>query len=134
MVNRKEIQIMGSTWTIVEGTKEDFPPLSEVDGYTDVSAKLIVVDNLVAAANDKFCQSNLTEHKNRVLRHEIIHAFLEECGLNDNSNAVAAWATNEEMVEWFATQLPKIIAVCAELDILVSKQITNITFEPFEEV
>lgn len=134
MTNRRTVQILGSTWTIVEGTVEEFPALEEADGYTDSSARLVVLDDLASAKNDKFCKSNLVEHKNRVLRHEIIHAFLDECGLNDNSNAVAAWATNEEMVEWFATQLPKIIAVCAELDILVSKQITNITFEPFEEV
>ncbi len=42
------------------------------------------------------------------LRHEIVHAFLGESGLSANSNESDAWARNEEMVDWFALQGPKI--------------------------
>lgn len=129
MTNRRTVQILGSTWTIVEGTVEEFPALEEADGYTDSSARLVVLDDLASAKNDKFCKSNLVEHKNRVLRHEIVHAFLEESGLNTNSNPTTAWAANEEMVEWFAIQLPKIVAVCEELNIMKS-----MNFLPFDEV
>ena len=52
-------------------------------------------------------------------RHEIIHAFLHESGLAANSlNHYSAWAENEEMVDWFAIQSPKIFKVFQELDIL----------------
>lgn len=37
-------------------------------------------------------------------RHELIHAFLYECGLNDSSD----WARNEELIDWLAIQFPKI--------------------------
>ena len=38
------------------------------------------------------------------VRHELVHAFLFECGLAENSN----WAQNEELVDWIAIQGPKI--------------------------
>ena len=58
-------------------------------------------------------------YRKRVLRHEIIHAFLNESGLSDSSNQYAgAWAKNEEMVDWFAIQSPKIFKVYLELGLL----------------
>lgn len=42
------------------------------------------------------------------MRHEIVHAYLYESGLAENSLSVANWATNEEMVDWIARQFPKI--------------------------
>ena len=52
------------------------------------------------------------------LRHEVIHAFLFESGLNDNCfNRADSWAVNEEMIDWFAIQYQKIRAVFKELNI-----------------
>ncbi len=43
------------------------------------------------------------------LRHEIIHAFLQESGLATNASTYfGSWAENEEMVDWFAMQGLKI--------------------------
>jgi len=42
------------------------------------------------------------------LRHEIVHAFLFECGLSACSGYADHWAKNEEMVDWIAIQGPKI--------------------------
>jgi hypothetical protein len=52
------------------------------------------------------------------MRHEILHAFLYESGLRENSNKVYAWAENEEMVDWIAIQFPKIEKIYKELNIL----------------
>ena len=42
------------------------------------------------------------------IRHELVHAFLNESGLQWNSFAPdKARAKNEEMVDWFAIQFPK---------------------------
>lgn len=57
---------------------------------------------------------DLKKFRDKVTRHEIIHAFLEESGLADNSE----WARNEEMIDWFAIQLPKIANVCEKLKII----------------
>lgn len=45
----------------------------------------------------------------QTIRHELVHAFLDESGLQENSNQFeGSWATNEEMVDWIALQGPKI--------------------------
>lgn len=44
----------------------------------------------------------------QTLRHEILHAYLYEAGLGESSLATDCWATNEEMVDWFARMWPKI--------------------------
>lgn len=55
----------------------------------------------------------------KTLRHEIIHAFLTESGLHGNTyNVDGGWAMNEEMVDWFAIQSPKIMRVFEELEVL----------------
>lgn len=52
------------------------------------------------------------------MRHEVIHAFLFESGLAENSNISDAWAVNEEMVDWLAIQAPKIFKAFQKLNII----------------
>ena len=52
------------------------------------------------------------------LRHEVLHAFLFESGLSETAGFSGCWATNEEMVDWFAIQSPKIFEVFSELDLI----------------
>lgn len=55
----------------------------------------------------------------KTLRHEIIHAFLNESGLSDSASIPSgAWAKHEEMVDWFAIQTPKIFAVFMQLGLI----------------
>ncbi|MDY4081163.1 MAG: hypothetical protein SOY97_05995 [Candidatus Metalachnospira sp.] len=55
--------------------------------------------------------------RNETLRHEILHAFLNESGLSDNANQFeGAWCKNEEMIDWFAIQFPKILKIFKEVD------------------
>lgn len=57
--------------------------------------------------------------ENCTLRHEVIHAFFNESGLQWNSFAPEkAWAKNEEMVDWFAIQFPKIYTVYQQLGVM----------------
>lgn len=54
----------------------------------------------------------------KVLRHEVVHAFLAECGLDENSLVLDdAWAVNEEMVEWISVMIGKIMRSFRELGI-----------------
>lgn len=41
--------------------------------------------------------------------------FLFESGLDANSNGIEAWASNEEMVDWIAIQMPKIVNAYEEI-------------------
>lgn len=52
---------------------------------------------------------------NTTLRHEVIHAFLAESGLRGSCTSGEPWSLNEEMIDWFALQMPKIVKVFKEL-------------------
>lgn len=111
------VSILGSDWEIIY--KDDDPYFEEAKGYTNPASRKIVIENL-KCTNDP-TDFNLEEQavdQKRVLRHEIIHAFLFESGLAENSNSADAWAVNEEMVDWFANQSPKIYKVYKELKLV----------------
>lgn len=104
----KTINVMGTDIRVEFRKPEDDKKLSGLDGYFDHSANLIVV--LIPEPDDSTVE-DLERYQKRVLRHELMHAFLHESGLSINSAGVDAWATNEEMVDWFAIQSPKIFRV-----------------------
>ena len=55
----------------------------------------------------------------RTLRHEIVHAFFNESGLQDDALVLGSgWAKNEEMVDWLAIQSPKLFQAFKEVDCL----------------
>ena len=64
--------------------------------------------------DDPNSKANLQVQINKVKRHEIIHAFLFESGLAENSY----WAQNEEMVDFFAIQAPKLFKAFKAADAL----------------
>lgn len=86
--------------------------LQEAIGYCDSSIKKIVVAKL--DTDDLGSLKNMKSHENKVIRHEIIHAFLNESGLGECSD----WARNEEMVDFFAGQFPKMLKVFKKLDVI----------------
>lgn len=113
-----KIDILGIEYKVVQGSQTTFPELADGDGYTDTSTKTIVVDDMKSKMNEIGMKKNLEEHKKTVIRHEVIHAFLFESGLAENSNTSDAWAVNEEMVDWLAIQASKIFKVFQKLNII----------------
>ena len=111
----KRINILGSEWTIEKRKREDDPNLDDNDGYTDTSIKLIAVKDIQPEKGKKF---DLECYIKQVIRHEIIHAFLFESGLDSNCFFSGSWAMNEEMVDWLAIQSPKLFKVFEEADVL----------------
>lgn len=109
--------ILGTEYTIkTEINRKNELRLETRDAFTDISTKEIIIAYFeINPENDL---KNIEYHKNKVLRHEIIHAFLYESGLWINSNLNENWAMNEEMVDWLAIQYPKIHKIFEELDIL----------------
>lgn len=111
------INILGSEWTIIY--KDEDPAFLECGGYCDSCTRTIVIEN-IKLNTDPLDTSPKGQYENqkRVIRHEIIHAFLSESGLAESSGSAEAWAVNEEMVDWFAFQSPKIFKVYKELKVL----------------
>ena len=113
-----KFNILGSEWTVKFGTVEEYPNLEDMDGYTDSSTREIIVDDMKSQQDMPGSKKNMEEYKKQVVRHEIIHAFLCESGLDTNSGACDNWAINEEMVDWFAIQSPKIFNAFNELELM----------------
>lgn len=107
--NATKINVLGTEYLIFKGiSAEENEYLKDCDGYCDFYARKIVLG--------KFTKENGYEHgdleyyERKVLRHEIIHAFLHESGLHD-------LAMDEQIVEWLAIQFPKINQMFEELEI-----------------
>lgn len=113
-----KVNILGSEWSVKFGNEEEYPNLAEMDGYSDFSTREIVVDDMEASQGQIGAKADLGHYQKHVVRHEIIHAFLLESGLDSNSNEAESWATNEEMVDWFAIQSPKIFKVFNECNLM----------------
>lgn len=102
----KKISILGTEYTVIIADEEQKPKLKSCDGYMDYSIKEIVVGKFEA---DETSIEDLIYYTKKVMRHEIIHAFLYESGLWNNSGNIEAWAQSEEITDWFAIQFPKMI-------------------------
>lgn len=113
-----KVNILGSEWSVMFGTEKEYPNLLEMDGYADFSTHQIVIDTMEKADGQIGFKRDMAAYKKQVIRHEIIHAFLLESGLDSNSNSAESWAVNEEMVDWFAIQSPKIFKVFSELELM----------------
>lgn len=96
-----KVNILGTEYTIKTIERIDDSRLDENDGICDDSVGEIVLAKIERDGDSK---SDLEAVSRKVLRHEIIHAFLSESGLAENSY----WAQNEELVDWIAIQGPKI--------------------------
>ncbi len=105
----QKVKVLGTKYEIFdEATNDEFPLLQNMDGFHDVTNKKIVIAGFV---NELGADQDLKFVKNQVTRHEIIHAFMSESGMEE-------WSQNEQLVNWFAIQSPKIFKVFQELDIL----------------
>ena len=113
-----KVNILGSEWSVKFASKEEYPNLAEMDGYTDPSTREIVVDDMKASQGQIGVKADLESYQKQVVRHEIIHAFLLESGLGSSSNSADGWAMNEEMVDWFAIQSPKIFKLFNKLELM----------------
>ncbi len=102
------VNVLGTEYTISFVSEQDEPRLKDCDGFCDETTKEIVVENYKRGEPGSKGKLELQEQKN--LRHEIVHAFLFESGLAENSD----WAQNEEMVDWVAKQGPKLMKAWQE--------------------
>lgn len=91
------VDILGTHYAICFRTEDEDKTLRDCDGYTDWTKRRIVIEREV-----KGNLGDMDVYIRKVLRHEIVHAFLSECGLNECSGETDCWARNETMVDWFA--------------------------------
>lgn len=109
--NKQFVNILGAEYKIIRSDMVQHPKLERAAGYCDFNVHTIVVDEFKHPDQD--ATEDMDTYKKKVLRHELVHAFLRESGLSTNS-----WADNEEIVDWIAIQAPKIFDVFTELDLI----------------
>ena len=98
-----EVSILGTIWDISVVTEEDDPRLATCNGLTDNSSKVIHICQIPPTANcfkpDVFIK--------KVIRHEIVHAFMFESGLAESWEH-KEYGQEELVVDWIAMQFHKI--------------------------
>lgn len=108
-IMKKRILILGTLYKIKYEELKD----ADYDGYCDYTSRTIVI------RTDNYNNvEDFQRMQNKQLRHEIIHAFLAESGLQCNFEHSTMWGHEETMVDWIAIQFPKLLEVYKELNIL----------------
>lgn len=110
----KIVTILGEEYVITRCSDSSDPRMKDSDGFCDDTTKEIFAETYESEAGRPNAKKDLLEQSKKVVRHEIIHAFLFESGLAECS----VWAQNEEAVDWFARQGPKIMQAWKEADAL----------------
>lgn len=103
-MKNKTINVLGTEYTISMCTLEEDQYLQKCDGYCDKTSKKIVV----RAEPEENELDDYRVYLNKITRHEIVHAFLFESGLQENFKH-DEWGHDEIMVDWVAVQFPKLL-------------------------
>ena len=103
-----KIKILGVKYEVSYESPEINRDLVTHRGLCKMCEKKIIIRN------------DLTEQYTKAtLRHEILHAFLYECGLSHDALAYdKSWCCNEEMIDFFAIQIPKIHKIYEKYNLL----------------
>lgn len=119
---KDKISVLGTEYRIEthKVSEDEWLEKKHLAGYCGEESKLIVVADMSEKEYfDGMDEKEQEIYRKKTLRHEIIHAFLNESGLSDSASVPGgAWAKHEEMIDWFAIQSPKIFAVFMALEIL----------------
>lgn len=107
-----KINVLGTTYTIYQRNSDEDQELLECDGYCDFTTHSIIIRKEAEVSD----VGDYEALKRKNLRHEIIHAFLGESGLQANFQH-PEYGHDEIMVDWIAIQYPKFTKVFEELGI-----------------
>lgn len=117
--NLESIDVMGTTYQIYFRTEEEDECLESCVGYCDKYLKLIVISDELKEESLEMGSQWEKSHEalqKKILRHELTHAFLTECGLSENSSN--QWANNEEMVDFLAINAEKLVRLFGKAGVL----------------
>lgn len=106
------ISILGTDYEVIKRKYEEDPYFDKrcVDGYCDsIEKRIVYCDMTTYRGWEGEAEDRAAISEKSTLRHEIVHAFFNESGLNESSCLFEqGWAINEEMIDWIAIQGPKI--------------------------
>lgn len=89
----KRVTVLGAEYSIAE--TDELP--EDTDGECHRFTRRIIVRPLEDGADD-----DDRRYRREVLRHEVMHAFFAECGME-------RWHDDEDLVQFLAAKLPSIL-------------------------
>lgn len=102
----KQVDILGTEYVIeVDKSLKN----TKFDGLCNIYTKIITTRKLKDMLPEDDSELIKKDRLKEVLRHEIIHAFFNESGLEEYSE-------NEQLVDWIAKQSPKILKAFQQAD------------------
>lgn len=105
---RKKVDILGQIYDVQYRNSCKRCDELKCDGFTSWDEKKIRVLNTYCPTYDR---------KN--VRHEILHAFLFESGLHNNTHVKPSeYIHDEQNVDWIAIHFPSMYKIFKELDVL----------------
>lgn len=110
----KTVNVLGTEYNIIFDVPNEEMP-EGADGCLDQSIHAIKIAQF---ESDRNSLMDLDSYRKKVLRHEIIHAFLYESGMWNNSGTAECWGMNETIADWIAIQSPKLFRAFREADCL----------------
>lgn len=112
MEEMAKVNVLGTEYTIfINVAERDKTYMKGNDGIADFTTKEIFIN--ILDDGDPMNMQNMSVYENRTIRHEIVHAFLFESGLDHNTE----WARNEEIVDWIAIQFPKLSEIYKAIEV-----------------
>ena len=104
--------ILGQEWTVCLCSNQEDSRLKECMGFTDWTSRRIVIGRIPED------DTNLDQPMVmlcKVLRHEMVHAFLFSSGLGDDCMH-PEMGHDETMVDWIAYHLHRISTACVDAE------------------
>jgi hypothetical protein len=106
------VNIMSTTYMAVKRKYDEIPDFKKrgIDAFCDdIKKEIVLCDLTTYPGYEDETKEYCYKAEVVALRHEIVHAFLNESGLTNSAlHYDGPWAKNEEMVDWISIQLPKI--------------------------
>ena len=98
------IDILGTPYNIKFQTDEENNKLkaANADGYAELYSKELIIRT--GYEDSPTAYKDIVKYREKVLRHEVIHAFFHECGLSD-------YTDDEKLVDFLALQFPKLVEI-----------------------
>ncbi|HWP50616.1 MAG TPA: hypothetical protein VN626_02855 [Clostridia bacterium] len=113
-----KINVLGTKYEVITKKYDEAKAFKRhsVCGFCDGYMKRIVIcDPVTFPGWEHEDKTTIGIAWGETVRHEIVHAFLNESGLaNGAAQYDGGWAKNEEMIDWFTLQGPKIYAAWQE--------------------
>jgi len=103
------VRILGAVWTVRSATEAEEPRLDGVNGFTDWTTRTICLEK-----NTQGNLGSMETYMNKVIRHEVVHAFMFESGLGDSFEH-KDYGQEETIVDWFAFQMGNIMNVVMDI-------------------